>query len=139
MKKMVKFTLALIGASLFSTAIASVDKYDQKCIDASTDINARVSCLNKKGYNLIVITKKVAEGQSVKGKSWFKLYSIDGKDITPSLKEQDKYFKGSLPTYELVNKEIHQFTALGEWGEGDDEPEDMCLSAKTGKKVQCKY
>jgi hypothetical protein len=135
--KVIASLILLAAAS--SSAFASVDKYSTKCEEESTDIYARAKCLNGNGYNLLVVAKKIPEGQSIKGKSWFKLYSIDGKDITPSISMQDKHFKGSLPTYTLVNKEIHQFGTLGEFGEGDDEPEDLCISAKTGKKVKCKY
>lgn len=67
------------------------------------------------------------------------LYTFDGKYIAPPVKVLDKHFKGSIPVYELVNDEMHRFLILDEVGEGGDEPQDLCLSAKTGKQVKCKY
>ncbi len=131
----IALTLAFFSAGV----MAAPAEYKPQCNEGTTDIFKRAKCLNDNGYKLLVITKKIPDNQTITGKSWFKLYTFDGKDITPPVKVLDKHFKGSIPTYELVDNEIHQFTILDEIGEFEDQPENLCISARTGKKVKCRY
>ncbi|MBM5570535.1 MULTISPECIES: hypothetical protein [Deefgea] len=123
--------LTLVPALLFTNLVsADVGNYSKFC--EKGDFSEQVRCLNSNGFKLITMSADSKNDDKLfqKGKL-FKLFDLNGRDITPSKKIQDQYFAGSFPDYSFVGGKIHVFDITAE------DSEILCISAVTGKKVNC--
>ena len=135
MKKMLLLIVVAASSVVAHASPESATKYKKSCSRTqdglAVSIDMQVPCLNAAGFDLIKITSKNVSASFDNGKNWFKLYSIAGKDITPSSAAIKKHFPDAYPDYRFVSGNIHAFYGTGE------ESTNLCLSAESGKKVKC--
>lgn len=126
------------GTVLAASNPQASNEYDVKCEkNGQAGFVEQLQCLNHRGFNLIKITTQSKDTSNTgepeklfnKGQL-FKLYDFAGRDITPSKKDQAKYFDGYFPVYRFKDG-VHAFYGSSEGST------DLCIGAVTGKKMTC--